>query len=249
MVLIVLLRDVISSLDNFKRRIDSTSNIHKKILVNSSIEMNKNIDTDPDGDSQERTSMENQNQGEGDSFNQMQTYENRQNRYQFELDLDERERFRDELEELFFIINDNMKDFTMDFDINKNMYLEYPIVKKFSNYLRKKVYSFTIMPVMKDIFALKRKKKEEENRGIIKEESKEYSESDDDSEESYCDNYSEDQDLNKKINHNLTINILSELLSCEYIDIGNYNKNFFYRNSSQNSLFNFYDFINAFLIN
>ncbi len=289
LVLLFFLRSVLISIDKFKERIDSTSNIHRKILANSSIEMqrmtseelqedinpdNKECDENEEESKQLQKSViqgfkkDNKSSNEEQLDQVSEKTRNMDNeigvsprnninskgkikdedRDKDEYQPEEENRFLDELEELFCIINDNMKDFTMDFDINKNIYLEYPIVKKYSNYLRKKIYSFAILPVKKDIFALKRKKKIEE-RSFIKEESKEYSESDDDESYRSSSNYSEENDLNKKINHNLSINILSELLSTEYIDIGEYNKNFYFRQSQQESLFNFYDFINTFLIN
>ena len=152
-------------------------------------------------------------------------------------------RFKDELEEIFSIIEDNINDFNIDFNINKNVYLENKLVKSYISYLKKKKYLNYIIPNSgKD-----RKLdfiNEDSNLNLIEENSQE-------NDSSYSD---DNENLMTDIStvdytQNLSIHLLFELLSTEYIDLSTYYQNFYFRDSTQQSLFDFYQFIELFLFN
>jgi len=147
------------------------------------------------------------------------------------------------LEEIFSIIEDNINDFNIDFNINKNVYLENKLVKSYISYLKKKKYLNYIIPNSgKD-----RKLdfiNEDSNLNLIEENSQE-------NDSSYSD---DNENLMTDIStvdytQNLSIHLLFELLSTEYIDLSTYYQNFYFRDSTQQSLFDFYQFIELFLFN
>lgn len=55
-------------------------------------------------------------------------------------------RFKDELQEIYSIIIDNIKDFTLEFEIDKNVYVEDGFVKRYIKYINKRQYTDFLLP-------------------------------------------------------------------------------------------------------
>lgn len=150
---------------------------------------------------------------------------------------------KDELEEVYNIIYDNIEEFTMDFDINKNIYLESPLILNYTQFINKKLYSNAIIIP------------EKKRRGnfSIDDNTNEANEDDNtpnSDSASFTNNNEVDFNSNKHLmKSNFSIRVLSELLSTEYIDVGSYNKNFYFRERDQAPIINLYDFINTYLTN
>ena len=121
------------------------------------------------------------------------------------------------------MIDDNFKDYVLPVT-NNNIYLKIPIIEEYSNHLKKIIYNNSLFPSKKDFFGTNKKnvkkyKEFDQEDGLIKEDSKEYSES----------NYSDSCDLNNESTNevdvnpnnkqNLSINILCELVCIEYVVI------------------------------
>lgn len=266
-ILVYFVKDILERLDQLIKRIDSASNIHRKILDNSSLE-NYSVETEDNLSSDRKEHLEslkhaNMSIDKNISKKEVDDKENllKKSKLQQEQAIERMNaRFFDEIEELINIINDNIKDFNMEFDVNKSIYHDNIIVIHYRNFLRKKIYTSSIIPTKKDIFGIKRNKKQVKN-DYIKEESREYSQSDEDDRNSNNEDNSSsaddendclsnvDDEYTNKVNLNLSSSLLCEILSVEYIDLSSYIKNFFFRYNSQPSMFNFYDYINTFLIN
>lgn len=147
---------------------------------------------------------------------------------------EEDEGIQDELLFIRSIIGNNIQDFSLSFS-ESNIYLEHPMIKNYIQFLKKKEY-------LRPIFG---HKMISESKDIVFSEAFHSKTVETDGSDS-SQNLSEDKnqnDHNSIVKSNLSVQILSELLSTEFVCVDKYTKNFFFRQKGQTPLFFIDDFI------
>jgi len=186
------------------------------------------------------------------------------------LELMEGNRFKDELQEIYSIILDNIKDFKLEFEIDRNVYIEDGFVKRYIKYINKRQYTDFLIPPIENTVNI--------TSDSIKEEFSDIKETDQDNMNwGFGSKLDEDQEQSKvNTTHNisssdskyssslektqseiekrdfktdLSVSILYEVISCEYLHMNHYYKNFYYREIFQEKLVDLEFFINKFLYN
>ena len=166
-------------------------------------------------------------------------------------------RFKDELQEIYSIILDNIKDFRLEFEIDRNVYVDDTFVERYIKYINKRQYTDFIIPPL-DVSdasqdsmeeqssyteSLKDAKKSNKSKSLTK------------SSSLLSNNHSTSQshslsDIEKRdIKSDLSVSILYELISCEYLHMNQYYKNFYYRDLFQENLVDMETYIKKFLYN
>lgn len=187
-------------------------------------------------------------------------------------------RFKDELQEIYSIIIDNIKDFTLEFEIDRNVYIEDGFVKRYIKYINKRQYTDFLLPP--------KQKVDVSINSMNENNEEEYSESDEanklgDSFKVSKFQLNNSNSINKVKNTNnnsfqsrnnqtvssnteerivseiekrdlktdLSVSILYEIISCEFLHMNHYYKNFYYREMFQEKLIDLEEYINKCLYN
>ena len=136
----------------------------------------------------------------------------------------------DELDDVNYLINENLYLFNIDFDISQNLHENNPLVVSFIQELKMKIYFDQMLPESIKELSLK-----DEEEVPLQEENSNHS--------NIAHNLYTKID---NIKRNLNAFILYELLSTEMINFDNYKQNFFYKEKNDH-LFNYYEEINYLL--
>lgn len=185
----------------------------------------------------------------------------------------EDDRFKDELQEIYSIIIDNINEFKLEFEIEKNVYVEDGFINRYLKLLNKKNYTESLQ-LFKDNSELNASseansmiERSMENSNIsysvdinknnlVKNDKDDYFYLKKDHSNNSSEFDSKDENVSTKNNEvkknvisDLSLSILYETISCEYLHMNQYYKNFYYRDMFQEKLVDMTDSINKHLYN
>jgi hypothetical protein len=151
------------------------------------------------------------------------------------------DRYSDELQQLIFIIVDNLTEFKIEFDVNINMYAsENSLNKQFVELIKSKFYQDQILPV--SYHHLETIRDETVNKNILSSENQNYENQTYEDKTEY-DNVVNTQNSLEDLSENLSLNLIYELLSTEeMIEFSNIRSNFYFKGliDKDNILLDFY---------
>jgi hypothetical protein len=209
-VTVVFNKCMFNKIDNFKERIYETRELHRLIIISSQSELDEGGRGATLSDACESEEAKQVLSSVGGKFFQVSDIED---------DLALKNRYYDELQCIISIIKDNIDDFNIEFNINKNYHETNKMVKDFIMFAKKKYYIDKILP---EVVAAE---------GTSSSKNSSFDESFDNS------------------SSNISLNIIYELLSTEVIDFNDYKYNFYFKPAGETSMLNFYPMIETHLFN